>query len=142
MHQFDHLPDSERDYWIAEWELKRSLCPDCGNLLEECADAKRVWYPFRRVCYATMEREAAQAAYMALHEAQGFHDGTFTRWAAEHSEAHPYAAMSGVAIGVATTDLAPHDAFTTEADASPVESVAQETDGEQDEPAEQAEGGK
>lgn len=86
-------------------------------------DPKRVWYPYRRVCYATMEREAAAEAYTSLHdEDAAYHDGTFTNWAKKRSAEYPYAAMAGVSIGVAKVDLAPHDEFTTQVDASPVES--------------------
>ena len=86
-----------------------------------CSNPNRTLYPFRRICYATMEREAAEAAYQALHgEKAGWHDGTFTSWAAERSPSHPYPAMAGVSIGVAATDLTPWDRFTTQRDASPV----------------------
>ena len=71
-----------------------------------------------------MEREAAAAAYQALHQEQGYHDGTFTRWAAERSAAYPYPAMAGVSIGAAANDLAPWDTFTTEVDASPAGPVS------------------
>lgn len=129
--QFDRLPASERDYWITRWERDRLTCRDCGNPLDECTDPKRVWYPYRRICYATMEREAAEAAYTALHEAAGFHDGTFTSWVKDRSDSHPYAAASGVAISVAKRDVAPHDEFTTDRDASPL--VAEESPGDEDE---------
>lgn len=83
-----------------------------------------------------MEREAAAAAYQALHQEQGYHDGTFTQWAAERSAAYPYPAMAGVSIGAAANDLTPWDTFTTEVDASP---VPPSTAGEQHEPAEATE---
>lgn len=95
-------------------------CPDCGNPVEGCSDPERPWFPWRRVCYATMEREAADAMYAALHEDVPFHDGTFTSWAKDRSHKHPYRFSEGVTIGVASTDLAPHDLFTTEKNASPV----------------------
>ncbi len=88
--------------------------------MEECSDPDRTWYPYRRVCFATMEREAAQAAYESLHgEHAGWHDGTFTSWVGVRSAEYPYSATSGVAIGVAPRDLSPHDDFTTDRDASP-----------------------
>lgn len=80
-----------------------------------------------------MEREAAEAAYSALHgKDAAYHDGTFTDWAKTRSASHPYAAQSGMSIGVADRNLAPWDAFTTQVNASPVESVAQESPGEKD----------
>lgn len=66
-----------------------------------------------------MERLAAEAMYLALHEERPFHDGTFTSWAKERSRSHPYGAMEGMTIGVSDTDLAPWDHFTTKRDASP-----------------------
>lgn len=124
---------------IERWNLKRSTCPDCGNPLSECADPKRVWYSYRRICYATMEREAASDAYVALHgEDAAFHDGTFTSWVKVRSAEHPYSAMAGVSIGVARQDLAPHDKFTTDRDASPIASVAEQSPREQDQSSDHA----
>lgn len=122
--QFDRLPESERGYWIADWQLAELECSDCGRPVSECSDPARKFYPFRRICYATMEREAADAAYQALHDEESgaaFHDGTFTRWAGKRSASHPYAANAGVTIGVADRNLAPWDRFTKDRDASPVE---------------------
>jgi len=79
-----------------------------------------VWYPYRRICYATMAREAAQASYRRLHKDLEWHDGTFTRWAKEPSAEFAYHIDAGVHIGVSRTDLAPWDKFTTERDASPL----------------------
>ena len=103
--------------------MTRLECPDCGLPLEVCSDPKRKFYPFRRICYATMEREAAEAAYDALHngEKAGWHDGSFTSWVDERSKSHPYPARAGVSTGVAETDLAPWDHFTTKRDASPID---------------------
>jgi hypothetical protein len=134
--QFDRLPDVERGYWVAQWEIQQLTCRDCGHLVSECSDPKRLWYPFRRICYATMEREAAEASYAALHgEEHGFHNGTFTSWAKDRSAAYPYEAKSGVRIGVDKRDRAPHDKFTTVRNASPDESVAEQAPSEQDETA-------
>ena len=119
--QFDQLPESERDYWLADWQIAELECRDCGRPVSECADPKRSFYPFRRICYATMEREAADAAYAALHEDLPFHDGTFTSWSAKRSTSHPYHFRSGVTFGVADRDVAPWDRFTTDRDASPVD---------------------
>lgn len=80
-----------------------------------------------------MEREAAEAAYAALHESAGFHDGTFTSWAKDRSDEYPHSYTSGVGINVAKRDVAPHDLFTTDRDASPLASVAEQAPGEQDE---------
>lgn len=85
-----------------------------------CTDHKRRLYPYRAVCYASMEREAAAAMYAELHKAEPYHDGTFTNWSKNRSLEHPYHFNEGVRIRVAERDLAPHDAFTTQADASPV----------------------
>ena len=84
-----------------------------------CGDSRRKHYPFRVVCYPTMEREAAEAAYAELHREEPFHDGTFTSWAEKRSRTHPYHFQEGVKIGVADVDLAPEDKFTTDRYASP-----------------------
>lgn len=73
-----------------------------------------------------MERAATNSAYAKLHEKAPYHDGTFRSWAKEWSPKHPYHYNDGVSIGVADRDLTPHDAFTTEADASPVPAGADE----------------
>lgn len=67
-----------------------------------------------------MERAAAEAAYEKRHEKAPHHDGTFESWHKDRSTAFPYRYNEGVTIGVAETDLAPDDAFTTEASASPL----------------------
>lgn len=135
--EFDRLPDDERDLWIVDWQTRRFECSDCGRPIDECSDPERKFYPFRRICYATMEREAAAAALAALRDEAHFHDGTFTSWAKERSDSHPYPSGAGESIGVADADLAPWDEFTTKRDASPVPpSVDEQAPGEQDEPAE------
>lgn len=135
--QFDALPDLERDAWVADWQLSRLECSDCGLPIEECSDPARKFYPYRRVCYATMERQAASEAYHALHEERPYHDGTFQSWAAKRSASHPYHFEAAVTIGVATTDLAPWDHFTTKRNASPV--APKQSPGEKDEPGDAAE---
>lgn len=126
---FDRLPDDERAYWIAEWELERLTCPDCGNPIAECSDPERVWFSDRRVCYAAMERESASAAYAALHEDKPWHDGSFKSWAKERSASHPIKFDMGVSIGVDSVDRAPWDKFTTRRNASPIEPSPEVVDG-------------
>lgn len=120
MAAFDALDADERGYWVAEWELERLTCSDCGNPVEECSDPKRIWYPYRRICRASMERAAAEAAYNDLHEDRGFHDGTFTRWNSKRTPEFPVAAGDGVSFGVTDYDRTPWDHFTTDENASPV----------------------
>jgi predicted amidophosphoribosyltransferase len=96
-------------------------CPDCGNPIDVCSDPERApRYPYRRICYSSMEREAAQAAYEAKHEKAPWHDGTFESWAGEQSPEHPYHFRHGVTVGVADRNVAPWDKFTTKAKASPI----------------------
>ena len=119
--QFDRLPEAERDLWIARWQVKRMQCPDCGRPLDECSDPDRAFYPYRRICFASMERAAAEEALTALRGSEArYHDGTFTRWSKTRSSEFPYPSGAGESIGVADTDLAPWDEFTTKLDASPV----------------------
>ncbi|HEY9353474.1 MAG TPA: hypothetical protein VIP28_09500, partial [Nocardioides sp.] len=117
--EFDRLPADERELWIARRERDRETCKHCGNPISECSDPETDYYPFRFVCYATMEREAANAAYADLHEDAPFHNGTFTSWAKERSKRHPYRYNDGVTITVAGHDPTPWDKFTTEVNASP-----------------------
>lgn len=86
----------------------------------DCADVHKDWYPFRSVCYADMAAKAADWMYDDLHKDAEFHDGTFTRWSKDRSQAFPYHYRDGVVIGVAPVDLAPHDMFTTQAEAPPI----------------------
>lgn len=51
-----------------------------------------------------------------------FHNGDFTAWSEVRTEAFPCPAGAGETIGVASYDIAPWDEFTTELDASPVQS--------------------
>lgn len=117
--QFDSLPRGEQDLWVGRWERKQATCSDCGRPLDECSDPERVHYPFRSVCYVSMNLEAAGAAYDALHKDQPWHDGTFKSWREERSASHPYHYTHGVKFGIADHDMAPWDAFTTDVNASP-----------------------
>lgn len=63
------------------------------------------------VCYATMERSAAQARWETLHEERPYHNGTHRSWAKEMSPEHPYYRDSGVNIWVAPRDINPDDDF-------------------------------
>lgn len=119
MAEFDRLEESERAFWIADWQLTRLECRDCGRPIEECSDPQRPFYPYRQICYATMERDAAQAAYDELHKEQQYHDGTFTNWVAKRSVEFPYAANEGVTIGVADSDLQPWADFRFDLNAAP-----------------------
>ena len=87
--------------------------------MSECSDVSRTHYPFRRVCYVTMSREAANALYAKLHEKEPFHNGSFTSWSKDRTLEHPYHFNEGVSIGVMDFDVTPWDTFTTEANASP-----------------------
>lgn len=119
MAEFEALPESERDLWVARWEIGAEKCGSCGRPRVECGDKHRRFYPQRRVCFATMEREAAEARYRRLHEGEnraGWHDGTFTSWAKNADADHPYHFMHGVTIWVADQDLAPDDDFLSEPD--------------------------
>lgn len=94
--------------------------------MEECSDPERKHYPFRRVCYRSMEREAAAARYAKLHEKAPYHDGSFTSWAADRGPSHPYHFNDGVSIGIADHNVTPWDNFTTKAEASPVDAPAED----------------
>lgn len=98
---------------------ERATCKHCGNRIEDCSDPTKAWYPFRVVCYATMEAEAARQAYEGLHNEQPYHDGTFTDWSAKRSRSHPYHALEAVSVHVSPFDLTPWDEFTTKVAASP-----------------------
>lgn len=105
---------------LRRFDRERGACPDCGNPIEKCSDPDRQWYAYRRVCYASMEREGAQGRYRDLHKDREHHDGTFTRWSAKRTRETPFGFDEGVTIGVSETDLTPWDDFTTNPEASPV----------------------
>jgi hypothetical protein len=56
------------------------------------------------VCYPEMERAGVQAKYDARHQKLPWHDGTFTSWAKDRSDSHPYHHSSGTTIWVSTVD--------------------------------------
>lgn len=120
LEQFDALPELERDLWIEDWRVEQATCPDHGVPFEECADPEQPWYAYRRVDYAAMELEAAQFAYEEKHKDLEWHDGTFQSWSKVRTAEFPYRFDMGVRVGVARTNLAPWDEFTTKVDASPV----------------------
>jgi hypothetical protein len=57
------------------------------------------------VCRVEMESRFGARAFERLHEKRPWHDGTFTDWAEEPSESHPYHFQYGVRIWVSATDL-------------------------------------
>jgi hypothetical protein len=121
--QWDRLPPRERDLRLSKHRRDKMRCPDCGNPVEVCSDPVRLWYSYRRICFASMEREAAEAALSAIRgETAKFHDGSFMKWSSKRSEGFPYPAGAGETIGVAEQNLAPHDRFTTELAATPIPS--------------------
>lgn len=109
--QFSELSDTEQRLQIADDQLERMACPDCGRQRDECADPKRLWYPQREVCYPTMEAAAVNERYDRLHKREPFHDGTFASWSATASSSHPYHYRAGVRVFVAEVDLNPDDDF-------------------------------
>ncbi len=60
-----------------------------------------------------MEEASARRRYSDLHGDRPWHDGTFTNWSSEATEATPYHFEDGVEVYVAETDLAPDDKFLT-----------------------------
>lgn len=99
--------------------------------MEECSDPTRLWWSYRRICYATMEREAAEAGYADVHKDRPWHDGTHTKWSDMRSPKHPYRYDMGVTIGVAPYDVTPWDSeWTTRESASPVPPVGDEGEGD------------
>lgn len=96
---------------MARYERKRDECPQCHRPRSECSDPERDWYSVRTICFATMEREAAQAMYADLHADAPFHDGTFRNWSAKRNRITPYHFGEGVSIWVAPVDVNPEDDF-------------------------------
>jgi hypothetical protein len=109
---FDNLPSSERDYWVADWNLSQQQCPH-GGPRDECSDPEGSWYAQRLVCRAAMETAAAQELYADLHEKEPYHDGTFKSWAEKRSFDHPYHFNDGVTFYAAPVDVNPDDQFLT-----------------------------
>jgi hypothetical protein len=85
-----------------------------------CSDPERSFYPQREICYATMEREAANAKWEALHKDRPWHNGIWSSWGQERSTGHPYFRDHGVRIGVtADSDLRPTDTFLSKENCGP-----------------------
>lgn len=106
---------------VEEYERERRQCPDCGNQIDECSDPLKEWHPYRRICWATVERETAIAMMKHVRggEDANFHDGTFTRWAKQWSPEFLVPAGAGETVGVSPVET-PDDPFTTQADARPL----------------------
>ncbi|MGH3996674.1 MAG: hypothetical protein ACRDTJ_04345 [Pseudonocardiaceae bacterium] len=128
MAQFDALPPDERELWIERRHREQTTCSECGRPASECSDPERSHYPFRRVCYVTMERRAAETLYAELHEKEPYHNGTFASWSKDRGPSHPYHFNDGVSVGVTDRDVTPWDTFTTQRNASPTPPT--EDDGE------------
>lgn len=58
-----------------------------------------------------MEQAGARARYERLHKEAPYHDGSFSSWAKERTNSHPYGMFDGVTIWVADRDLTPDDKF-------------------------------
>ena len=103
--------DEARDEAEALWEADRLICPNCGNLREECADPDRLWYPQRHICYASKVRDMADRAYGEKHKDKPFHNGREKGWAKSHSVKTPFHFRDGVRVWVSLHDLTPDDSF-------------------------------
>lgn len=94
-----------------------------------CSDPEGIFYPQRDVCYASMEREAANAKWARMHEDRPWHNGSWTSWESKPSAGHPYHRDHGLVIGVAVTDLRPDDTFLSEVNCGPpIKPSAEEVD--------------
>ncbi|GAA4123248.1 hypothetical protein GCM10022215_29710 [Nocardioides fonticola] len=107
------LPEQERGWWIARWEIEQDSCPQCGRPREECGDPTKRWYPQRSICYATREAAAAQRMYDHLHAEKPFHDGTYSGWVKDFAPGAGkiYRYEDGASIWAAPVDLNPEDKF-------------------------------
>ena len=105
-----------QSWWIAKWERDREKCK-CGSDPHVCSDPDREWFIQRTICFREMETRAAERRYEAIHEKTPYHDGTFTRWAAEASLTTPYHFNDGVTIWAAPVDLSPDDRFLADVNA-------------------------
>jgi hypothetical protein len=68
-----------------------------------------------------MALHAARRKYDALHKDAPYHDGMFTAWAKERSDAYPFHYLDGVEIWVSRDDLTPDDDFLGDGSGSPVD---------------------
>ena len=114
LQQFYRLPEAEQEQQVEAWLLENApTCPQCGGAAEECRQPEKRWYPQRTICYATMERAAAEWRYDQLHQdpESPYHDGSFKNWSEKRTVEAPYHYGDGVNIWVAPVDLAPDDDF-------------------------------
>lgn len=92
-------------------EAESLVCPQCGNLREDCSDPDKPWYPQRNICYASREQAAADRRYGAKHEKQPFHNGRDVGWSKDSAKHAPYHFREGVRVYVAPFDVNPEDDF-------------------------------
>lgn len=110
-----HSPWDEEARGEAEalFEAERLVCPECGNLLEDCRDPDKAgdWFPQRSVCYAAMNRSAANRRYDDKHKDKPFHDGRFQAFAKDAGKGAPFHVRDGVTVWTSAVDYAPDDRF-------------------------------
>lgn len=63
------------------------------------------------MCWPAAELAVAERLFDALHEREPWHDGTFSTWSGEFSEATPWHYRDGTRIYLAETDENPSDQF-------------------------------
>lgn len=119
MGEFYALPEIDQDEAIALWTEQESTCPHCDQPRDVCSDPEVEWFPQRLVCYASMARQWAESSYERLHEAEPWHDGTYSQWSPKWSIETPYHYQHGVKIVVAPFDADPDDDFTGDPQAQP-----------------------
>jgi hypothetical protein len=105
--QFYDLPDGEQQVQIDEYEATQAACPHCGNPREKCSDPAGDWFPQMTICFATMERQAAQRRWENLHPSEGacWHDGRHKRWSRTRTKRTPFHRDDGVTIFATEDDL-------------------------------------
>lgn len=105
--QFWALPAWEQADHIADWEIEREKCPQCGGPREVCGDPDLDWYHRLTVCEPTMLANGAARRWALKHKDKPFHDGDFQSWAKEPSNSHPYHFEDGVRVWVSRDDPGP-----------------------------------
>lgn len=104
---FHDLPEPEQELHLADWQLARDKCSECGGDRALCSDLHRPFYPQVDFCGAEQERMAAERRLDEIHADAAFHDGTRTHWSKEATPETPYHYRDGVKVWVSEHNLNP-----------------------------------
>lgn len=72
MQEWRDASDDDRDLLLALDEL---VCPQCGNLREDCSKPDRDWHPHKYTCWASASLEWGNRRFADMHAKDKVADG-------------------------------------------------------------------